>query len=264
VEDTAYGIALLARIAVGGLLLIAALSKLRQREAFAWSLRQYSFFNPQARELVARCLPPAEGTLGILLVSGAAQPWASGLAGGLFVLFLAVSLGTFGWQGRHDCACFGRLTSTTVRSLSVRNLALTVLAVVAASGHWNLEAWAVVALAGVTALSLILLVPSLMSLLPATASTEPEPDQDPKGRRAFLRLAAAFVGAGGLLLLTRGTPVAEAGCSYCGSCASTYSFIGCTGGGCAMYWVRKRTYCDAGCSVCGTSQIVEYCGIPGC
>jgi hypothetical protein len=179
-------------------------------------------------------------------------------------MFTTVSLATFGWQVKHDCACFGRLTSTTVRSLSVRNLSLATLAVVAASGYWSIDGWAVAVLAGLTGVSLALLTPSLVSLLPSPSAYEAEPEHGPRGRRAFLRLAAAFVGAGGFLLLTRGTQVAEAGCSYCGSCASTYHFLGCSGGGCAFYLVRKRTYCDAGCSVCGTSQIVEYCGIPGC
>ena len=263
-ESTANGLALLAGIAAGGLLLFAALAKMRRYEEFAWSLRQYSFLSPQLRGLVARCLPPAEAALGALLLTGMARPWTSVLAVSLLLMFTAVSLATFGWQVKHDCACFGRLTTTTVRSLAVRNLSLATLAVVAASGYWAIDGWAVAVLASLTGVSVALLIPSLVSLLPSPSANETEPEYGPRGRRAFLRLAAAFVGAGGLLLLTRGTRVAEAGCSYCGSCASTYHFLGCSGGGCAFYLVRKRTYCDAGCSVCGTAQIVEYCGIPGC
>jgi uncharacterized membrane protein YphA (DoxX/SURF4 family) len=263
VDEVSFGAGIVARVVVGVVLVIAGLAKVRAPDAFARDLRSHGFVPPALRQVIAKVLPPAEAALGAGVITGAAPLLAGSLAAITFVSFTVVTITAFGWQSRYDCACFGRLTSTTVRSATLRNLSLAILAVVSVSTSWHLEPVAALAVVVATSMSLVVLLPSMVTpLLRALPAPQTEA-ADPK-RRVFLRSLIALAGAGGFLALTRGADIAEAACSGCGTCSTQYIFLGCTGGGCAMYWVRRREYCTTGCSVCGTWQIEEFCGIPGC
>jgi uncharacterized membrane protein YphA (DoxX/SURF4 family) len=124
----------IARIAVGALLLWAALAKVRRREDLPGWLRAYGVPARSAGPL-AMALIAVEAVLGALLVAGLLLPWSAYAALGLGVIFV-VALAQARARGikRLRCGCFGAgegLTSV----LLLRAAGFTVLASLAAFGE---------------------------------------------------------------------------------------------------------------------------------
>jgi uncharacterized membrane protein YphA (DoxX/SURF4 family) len=126
-------LATIARIAVGALLLWAALAKLRHRDEVPGWLSTYGVPARLAAPLVT-ALVAAEAVVGALLLPGLLLPWSAYAAlalGALFVVVLARARA----QGieRLRCGCFGATEGRT-SVLFLRALGFTGLAALAAFG----------------------------------------------------------------------------------------------------------------------------------
>jgi uncharacterized membrane protein YphA (DoxX/SURF4 family) len=123
---------LLLRLILGGLLLLAGVTKLAGRAAFRDAVAEYQVL-PRALETpFAAALPWAETALGALLLLGLGTPVAAALATPLLLSF-AVAIGVNLARGRSfNCHCFGSIQSdpigwpALVRSLALVAVALTV------------------------------------------------------------------------------------------------------------------------------------------
>lgn len=262
---------LLFRLAVGIAFFVAGVMKLRIPGNFTHLLSTFPFVTPTARTGVVLILPAIEISIGGLLIAGVLVTGAA-VAGTLLCLgFSAVVLVGVGQQ-HFDCGCFGTLLpGGTKRNVLARNLALTLAAAGAAlggPGTASLQAYAGLnaSLAAVAAaVAAILFVNRLSAtLVAAAASTETPVDA---GRRSFLTRTATIAAGGAIALAVAGLQkvrLAEAACSYCGSCSSSYIWIGCTGACCAAFWVRDNKYCSGSCLSCSAWRVEEYCGYAQC
>ena len=102
------GLILLARLALGGVFLYAAYTKLRQPAMlFALSIDSYRLLPEWAVVAVARTLPWLELALGLLLVSGYGLRYVAAAASALLLLFFGVMLRSYFKGLGIDCGCFG-------------------------------------------------------------------------------------------------------------------------------------------------------------
>lgn len=94
-------------IALGVILIVGAIPKLRHPKGFVLTVWEYHILPRPAATLYARLTPVAELFLGLALLSGALVRPVAVLAGLLFASFtLAVALNAV--RGRNlDCGCFG-------------------------------------------------------------------------------------------------------------------------------------------------------------
>jgi len=126
---------LLGRLALGGMFLYAAYTKLRQPwMLFAFSVNSYQLLPEWAVVAVARTVPWLELGLGLLLIAGYGLRYAAAGASALLLLFFGVMLRSYFLGLGIDCGCFGlgeKLgVSTLVRDgfLVLLSVALAVLA----------------------------------------------------------------------------------------------------------------------------------------
>jgi hypothetical protein len=101
-------LALLARLVVGGLLLVAGGLKLRAPVAFATEIANYQLF-PAVAPYLGAILPVVELTIGLALVI-APRAWRRGAALGalgLFVMFTVAVASAYFRRINIDCGCFG-------------------------------------------------------------------------------------------------------------------------------------------------------------
>ena len=123
---------LLLRLIVGGLLLLAGVTKLVDRDGFRDAVAEYKILPAALERPFALAVPLLETALGILLLLGLGTPFAAALATPLFLSFgLAIGLNLA--RGRDfNCHCFGAVQSeqigwpALVRSLALAFAALTV------------------------------------------------------------------------------------------------------------------------------------------
>ena len=134
---------LLLRLALGGLLLLAGITKLADRASFRDAVGAYEIL-PRALTLpFAAALPWVETALGALLLLGFGTTFAAALGTAVFLSF-SLAIGVNLARGRDvDCHCFGAVQSerigwpTLLRSVALTFAALTVA--VATSRFGSLE-----------------------------------------------------------------------------------------------------------------------------
>lgn len=134
---------LLLRLTLGGLLLLAGVTKLADRASFRDAVAAYEIL-PRALALpFANALPWVETALGALLLLGLGTTFAAALGTAVFLSF-SLAIGVNLVRGRElDCHCFGSVQSERIgwpallRSVALTLAALTVAA--AASRFGSLE-----------------------------------------------------------------------------------------------------------------------------
>lgn len=115
---------LLARLALGGIFIYAAYTKLRHPwMLFAMSVDSYQLLPEWAVTLVGRVLPWFELLIGVLLVAGWQLRWSAAAATALLAFFFTVMLRSYFKGLGIDCGCFGLGEKLGVRTL-VRDGAL--------------------------------------------------------------------------------------------------------------------------------------------
>ncbi len=126
---------LLLRLVLGGLLLLAAVTKLSDRAAFRQAVAEYEVLPKALERRFAALLPWLEATLGMLLLLGLGTVVAASLATPLFLSF-TVAIGMNLLRGRHfDCHCFGSVHSDQIGwPALLRSGALVLAALVVAVG----------------------------------------------------------------------------------------------------------------------------------
>ena len=126
---------LLLRLTLGGLLLLAGVTKLAGRAAFRDAVAEYQVL-PRALEApFATAMPWLETTLGALLLAGFGTPIAAALATPLLLSF-GVAIGVNLARGRSfNCHCFGSVQGDQIGwPALLRSLALVAVALVVALG----------------------------------------------------------------------------------------------------------------------------------
>lgn len=138
---------LIARLAIGGVLIVAGTSKLSAPpEEFAVVIESYDLVSPDAAQTLAAFLPWGELLLGFALIFGFFTPAASLLSGAMFVSFIGALLSTKA-RGIElpNCGCFGG-SFHPKPSVTMLMDAVLVLAAYAAFFHgsrlWSLDNWA--------------------------------------------------------------------------------------------------------------------------
>lgn len=126
---------LVLRVMLGGVLLLAGVTKLADREAFPLAVAEYDVLPPGLVRPFAALLPFVELALGVLLLVGLATAAAGALAVPLFLAF-AFAIGVNLLRGRSfDCHCFGAVQSDPIGFGSLlRSLGLAAVALVVAVG----------------------------------------------------------------------------------------------------------------------------------
>ena len=126
---------LLLRLVLGGVLLLAALTKLADRDSARAAVSEYEILPKQLERPFAAILPWLETALGALLLLGLGTTLAAALAMPLFLSF-AVAIGVNLAKGRHfDCHCFGSVQSEHIGGTALlRSVALVLVALVVAVG----------------------------------------------------------------------------------------------------------------------------------
>ena len=123
---------LLLRLIVGGLLLLAGVTKLVDRDGFRDAVAEYKILPTTLERPFTLAVPVLETALGILLLLGLGTAFAAALATPLFLSF-GLAIGVNLARGRDfNCHCFGAVQSeqigwpALVRSLALALAALTV------------------------------------------------------------------------------------------------------------------------------------------
>ncbi len=135
-ESVLLLVALVARLAVGALLLIAGVVKMRApRSLFVEAIFSFNATSPRAALLVARTLPPLECALGAALVLGVAAVPAAMAAFALVAALTAAVERAIARGERFYCPCFGFTggqVSAAQWKVALRNLALLLACMAAA------------------------------------------------------------------------------------------------------------------------------------
>jgi len=126
---------LLLRLVLGGVLLLAGISKLRDRAAFRAAVAEYDVLPRELEHPFAMLLPWAEAVLGVLLLLGLGTVAVASLAVPLFAAF-GIAIGVNLARGRHfDCHCFGAAQQDEIGSTAfLRSLILAFAALTVALG----------------------------------------------------------------------------------------------------------------------------------
>lgn len=92
---------------LGGLLLLAGVPKLRDREGMLAAVKGYRLLPEAGERVVAVALPYVEVLLGALLVVGLGSPFVPAAAAALFLVFFAgLSINLLRGRRELDCGCF--------------------------------------------------------------------------------------------------------------------------------------------------------------
>ena len=124
-------IVFLLRLALGALLIVAGLLKLRDPTAFATEIANYQLL-PGGGAVLAAILPAIEVVVGtsLLVLPRAWRRAAAGAALALFVMFTAAVASAYFRRINIDCGCFGTGGGPIGALTLLRNLALIAMAVV--------------------------------------------------------------------------------------------------------------------------------------
>jgi uncharacterized membrane protein YphA (DoxX/SURF4 family) len=119
-------VSLIARIVLGAVMVVAAVSKLVERD---WASTVKALRVPRP---VALVVPWWELALGAALIAGLVRPWVAVAAGWTLIAFTAVLAVELSAGRSPVCACFGARSAKPVSTRTLaRNGALIALAVVA-------------------------------------------------------------------------------------------------------------------------------------
>ncbi|MCH8993710.1 MAG: DoxX family membrane protein [Chloroflexi bacterium] len=126
---------LLLRLLLGGLLLLAGITKLTDRAGFRQAVAEYDVLPRSLERPFAAALPWLETALGVLLLLGLGTTLAASLATPLFLSF-GVAIGVNLLRGRYvDCHCFGSVHSEQIGwPALLRSTALVLAALAVALG----------------------------------------------------------------------------------------------------------------------------------
>lgn len=100
-------IGLLARLALGGILLVAGALKVPHPDASVTAVRAYQLLPLDVADDVGRALPIVEVIVGLLLVLGVFTRWAA-VVGGLLMVAFIIGIASVWARGISiNCGCFG-------------------------------------------------------------------------------------------------------------------------------------------------------------
>ena len=140
-------VGLIARLAIGGVLIVAGASKLSAPpEEFAVVIESYELVSPDAAQTLAAFMPWCELILGFALILGYFTSAASAAAGAMLATFVGAIVST---KARGidlpNCGCFGGSFHPKPTETLAMDLVL-LLAAYAAYFHgsrlWSLDNWA--------------------------------------------------------------------------------------------------------------------------
>lgn len=106
-EQLLDGVGLVARLVLGGMLLVAGLLKVGDLTGSVQSVIAYELFPYEASRLIGTVLPVVEIALGALLVLGLFTRPAAALGGLLMVAFIIGVASAWARGLSIDCGCFG-------------------------------------------------------------------------------------------------------------------------------------------------------------
>ena len=130
-----HHVQLLLRLTLGGLLLLAAITKLTDRAAFQTAVAEYKLLPHTLERPFAAALPVVELTLGVLLLAGLGTAIAAWVAVPVFLSF-SIPIGVNMARGRElDCHCFGSVQSEPIGwPALIRSSTLVVASLIVALG----------------------------------------------------------------------------------------------------------------------------------
>jgi uncharacterized membrane protein YphA (DoxX/SURF4 family) len=100
-------IGLLARLLLGGVLLVAGALKVPHPEASVTAVRAYQLLPVELADGIGRALPIVEVIVGLLLVLGVFTRWAA-VVGGLLMVAFVIGIASVWARGISiNCGCFG-------------------------------------------------------------------------------------------------------------------------------------------------------------
>src|SRR5207244_2090325 len=100
--------ALLLRIALGGIFIYAAYTKLKLPwQVFAMGIDSYKVLPEWGAEVAARTLPWAESLIGLLLIAGRLMRLSSAVTSALLVVFFGLMVRAYAKGMEINCGCFG-------------------------------------------------------------------------------------------------------------------------------------------------------------
>ncbi|GAA1156997.1 MauE/DoxX family redox-associated membrane protein [Ornithinicoccus hortensis] len=107
-RDRALGlVGLVARLLLGGVLLVAGWLKVRDLTGSAQSVVAYELFPYEISRMVGTMLPVLEIALGLLLILGLFTRVSAALGGLLMIVFIAGIVSAWARGLSIDCGCFG-------------------------------------------------------------------------------------------------------------------------------------------------------------
>ncbi len=135
----------LARWLLAGILLVAGISKLFDREGFVQAVEAYQILPARLSRMFALILPYLEITVAFFLLIGLATRLVAVLAILLFITFI-ITLGINLLRGKDlDCHCFGKLYQEKIGLATLsRNFILMLLAALVltfADGYLAIDSW---------------------------------------------------------------------------------------------------------------------------
>jgi uncharacterized membrane protein YphA (DoxX/SURF4 family) len=141
--------ALLSRVVVGGVFLLAGISKALDTRAFASEISAYQIAPAGLVQPLAIALPLLEILIGVYLLLGLMQRWAAAAAGALLLIFIGAMTWALARGLTLDCGCFGNALGLSAlrETVSVGSIARDVLWLLLAihllivPGTWSLDAF---------------------------------------------------------------------------------------------------------------------------
>lgn len=135
---------LYARLTVGGVFLVSAISKMLDKAGTEVSMARYVFLPRGSSKLISNYFPFLELAVGLLLLLGLFTRLAAIGATALFTLFTFFIIYDLTHNKNVSCHCFGKLSDDKVTPMSVvRNvflMALSLLLIVAFDGWLSIDA----------------------------------------------------------------------------------------------------------------------------
>ncbi len=98
---------LVSRVVLGGVFLVAGVSKALDMQSFAGEISAYQIVPAALAQPMSIALPLLEILLGVYLLVGLMQRWAAVAAGALLVIFIGVMAWALAKGLTLDCGCFG-------------------------------------------------------------------------------------------------------------------------------------------------------------
>src|SRR5262249_41968840 len=100
---------LISRAIVGGVFLLAGISKALDMHAFAGEIGAYQIVPSVLVQPMSMALPLLEILLGVYLLLGLMQRWAAIAAGALLLIFIGAMIWVLAHGLTLDCSCFGNV-----------------------------------------------------------------------------------------------------------------------------------------------------------